>query len=89
MIDEIENGLHHAILVDLWRKVRDWSNRWSVQVFATTHSQECLKAAIEAFREHQDDLTIHNLYRRDGELQAATFAGEPLLAAQELGIELR
>ena len=89
LIDEIENGMHHAILVDLWRKVRDWSNRWSVQVFATTHSRECLKAAIEAFREHQDDLTIHNLYRRDGELQAATFTGEPLLAAQELGIELR
>ena len=89
LIDEIENGLHYTVLADMWRKVRSWSDRWNVQIFATTHSRECIQAAIEAFEDTKDDLTIHNLYRRDGVVEAATFAGEPLVAAQELDIELR
>ena len=89
LIDEIENGLHYTVLHDMWRKVRSWSERWNVQIFATTHSRECIQAAIDAFEDSSDDLAIHNLYRRDGILAAANFTGEPLTTAEELDIELR
>ena len=89
LIDEIENGLHHSVLLNLWQKLRNWATEWNVQVFATTHSRECLSAAISAFEDQPDGLMIHNLYRKDGELETATFSGEPLLAAEELSIELR
>ena len=35
LIDEIENGLHHSVLVDVWKSL-DWlSRKFNVQVFAT------------------------------------------------------
>gem|GEM_PF-871429 len=55
IIDEIENGIHHTALKDVWRGVAEISAAMGVQVFATTHSQECLAAANEVF--FSDDST--------------------------------
>ena len=44
LVDEVENGLHHAVLPDIWRAVRTAAEQFNVQVFATTHSFECLQA---------------------------------------------
>jgi AAA15 family ATPase/GTPase len=43
-IDEIENGLHHSAQEKLWNAIFKWSEKLNVQVFATTHSYECIKA---------------------------------------------
>lgn len=48
LIDEIENGLHYSVLTDVWKMIFQTSKKLNVQVFATTHSDECLKAAYEA-----------------------------------------
>jgi AAA15 family ATPase/GTPase len=44
LIDEFENGLRHSIQEALWKTVFTWARDLNVQVFATTHSQECIKA---------------------------------------------
>jgi AAA15 family ATPase/GTPase len=44
LIDEIENGLHHSVQQKLWDAVFNWAQALNVQVFATTHSDECIKA---------------------------------------------
>ena len=50
LVDEVENGIHHSVLVDVWRNL-DWlSRKFNTQVFATTHSYECIKAARAAFK---------------------------------------
>ena len=41
---------------------------WNVQFFATTHSAECIDAAIEAFENAPEDLSLHNLFRNKGEI---------------------
>ena len=49
LIDEVENGIHHSVLTDVWRMIDDKSSRrFGVQVFATTHSFECVHAADQA-----------------------------------------
>ncbi len=48
LIDEIENGLHYSVLVDVWKALNDLSKKFNVQVFATTHSYECIRAAVDA-----------------------------------------
>ena len=89
LIDEIENGVHHTVLADVWRSIANLVSDLNVQMFVTTYSVECLHAAIEAFRTQEQKLTVHNLHRRDDEIRTAMFSGETLQGAQELGIELR
>jgi len=48
MIDEISDGIHHSRLVEFWKTIIKSCRRNNVQLFATTHSLECLKAYIEA-----------------------------------------
>ena len=49
LVDEIENGIHYSVMRDLWNRVRVWMREWDVQFVATTHSAECIEAAMEAF----------------------------------------
>lgn len=41
LVDGIESGLHYDTLPEVWRKVLGLAEKWDVQVFATTHSDEC------------------------------------------------
>ena len=90
LIDEVENGLHYSVLVDVWRKLNWLSREFNVQVFATTHSYECMEAARDAFKEAEDeDLLIHRISRRDAGIKAATYSFEGLEYNFDLGMELR
>ena len=91
LIDEIENGIHYSVLRDLWDHVRIWTREWNVQFIATTHSAECIEAAMEAFADEPSELAIHKLYTEgeSGHVKAATFTGEALEGARNLNLEVR
>jgi hypothetical protein len=42
LIDEFENGLHHSVQEKLWEIIFKLSMDLNVQVFATTHSDDCI-----------------------------------------------
>ena len=90
-VDELENGLHHSILEDVWTHARVWMQQWDVQFVATTHSDECIEAAMAAFEDTPDELAIHKLFSNaeTGKVEAMTFTGEALLGARELNLETR
>lgn len=46
-IDEIENAIHHALLVEFTKFIQEMAQEYNVQIFATTHSAECVKAFFE------------------------------------------
>ena len=90
LIDEVENGLHYSVLRNLWDRIRTWTREWNVQFIATTHSAECIDAAMEAFADEPNDLSIHNLFENEsGNIKAATFTGEALEGARNLHLEVR
>ena len=66
IVDEIENGLHYEVLAELWRRCRTMTETYDVQLFATTHSRECLLAAVDAFDDQPNALAIHSLYQKKG-----------------------
>jgi AAA15 family ATPase/GTPase len=71
LVDEIENGLHHSVLTKVWRAVGEASRRSNTQIFATTHSWECIRAAHEAFLQNGIyDLRLHRLERINGDIEA-------------------
>ena len=43
LVDEIDTGLHYSILGDVWRLVIETAIKHDVQVFATTHSYDCIR----------------------------------------------
>ena len=90
LIDEFENGLHYSALTDVWKAVGLAARDSNVQVFATTHSWECVKAAQRAFAESgEDEFRLHRLEGRDGETIALTYDKEQLDTAMELNFEVR
>lgn len=64
LIDEVESGLHYSVLVDIWRMIGQTARTHRVQVFATTHSDECIRAAVEAMSSANLDKDL-KLYRFD------------------------
>jgi len=57
-LDEIENGIHYTNLDKLWDIILTISKEQKVQVFATTHSKEC----IESFNRVQQKLKDKDTY---------------------------
>lgn len=60
-IDEVENGIHYTNYSKLWKIIFKVSKDANCQVFATTHSKEC----IEAFNNEnkEDEATFIELYK--------------------------
>ena len=90
LIDEVENGLHHSALKDVWKDLNLLSQEFNVQVFATTHSYECMVAARDAFAcMDDDDLCIHRLGLQDERIVATTYPFEALDFTLNYGAEIR
>ncbi len=90
LIDEIENGFYHSAMTKIWEAIGETARQFNTQVFATTHSWECIVAAQEAFTESKPyDFRLHRLERKDGDIRAVTYDQEALTAAIETGLEVR
>jgi hypothetical protein len=90
LIDEVENGLHHSVLTEIWRGLLHAAEQEGVQVFATTHSYECIKAAHAAFVETMDyDFALHRLEEVKGEITVTTYDKETLETSLASNFEIR
>ena len=88
-LDEIDNGLHYSVQEQLWKMVFSLANELDVQVFATTHSMDCLKSFAQV-NSGEDGLLIRLDARSDGEI-VPQYYSEPddIRFAVESQIELR
>ena len=90
LIDELENGFHHSVLKKVWQAIGDAARRSNTQVFATTHSYECIQAAHQVFAEDNGyDFRLHRLDRFDEQIKAVTYEQETLEAATKAELEVR
>ena len=89
LIDEIENGLHHSTLVDVWRSLGQAAIRYNTQIFATTHSYECIRAAAKAFLATPVDFRLHRLEQANGRVEVFSYDSATLTAAIDAGLETR
>jgi len=89
LVDEVDSGIYYESLGLLWNMLNEISKSADVQIFATTHSQECVTAAIEAFDEEPAAFRLHRISRWDDGLRIATYDHETAEAAFELRLEVR
>jgi hypothetical protein len=93
LIDEIDSGLHYSVQTDLWRLIFQVARRLDVQVFATTHSWDCVEAFQQATQEngHGEGLLISLREKKDekGQVVAVLFDEQELAIATREQIEVR
>jgi energy-coupling factor transporter ATP-binding protein EcfA2 len=90
LIDEVENGLHYSVQEDLWELVFRLARQLNVQIFATSHSWDCIAGFQEAAQaeENEEGVLIRLEYKKD-DIIATIFDKRKLAIATRAHIEVR
>lgn len=93
VIDEIENGLHVTSQEILWRAIFETAMEYNVQIFATTHSSECLEAMIlsanDIYDKNMDKIRLYRLERDVDQFKTIIYTPKLLFTSLEKGWEVR
>ena len=93
IIDEIENGFHYSVLPKLWKIVYNTAQQYNVQIFASTHSIECITAFRDFYSENlslEDNFRLYRLNRlRNGVVKVVKYDYEVLDSSLESNWEIR
>ena len=90
LIDEFENGLHHKVQEDLWKMIFQLAKKLNVQVFATTHSEDCVEAFENVLNNgNQNEGLFIRLEKRGEVIKSVLFDAKELQVATDHAIEIR
>ncbi len=95
MIDEIDTGIHFSRFKTFWETILRSAERNDVQLFMTTHNEECLRYFIDVLRQPKftsladDARGISLMQLPDKSIKAYTYPFENLEANVSLGNEVR
>jgi AAA15 family ATPase/GTPase len=93
LIDEIENGLYYEGMEEYWKGLMTVLKDQDVQLFATTHSRECMEAAHRAAKDIKDDtlryLRLDRQLSDPSKIEATTFGIEEMETAIKFNREMR
>ena len=87
LVDEIENGLHHSVLSQVWTMIGHAATRFDTQLFAATHSFECVAAAHSSIS--ASDFLFHRLDLNEDGVCCCTYGQAQMEAAIKHGLEVR
>jgi AAA15 family ATPase/GTPase len=78
LIDEIEIGIHYSKMKYFWINIMKVCKELDVQLFATTHSQECIESYLEASKEtNEKDIRLIRLQEnKDKSIKAICYKEE-------------
>jgi len=89
LIDEIENGIDYHAMGELWQGLQAIATQNDLQIFATTHSYECIRSAYQLFAT-TDNLAVHRLeFDGEQEVRVVTIRPDALGSALEMELEVR
>jgi hypothetical protein len=89
-IDEIDTGLHYTVMADMWRLIQAASKQFDVQVFASTHSYDCVHSLATICRSADgvgDEVSIQRI--EAGRSASIPFSEAEIRTAAERQIEIR
>jgi len=91
LIDEVDNGIHYTNLDKLWEIILTISKQQNVQVFATTHSKECIESYARVAKKLEDEeITFIKMTRlEDGSIMAGVRDYDMLQYTMRDGHEVR
>jgi hypothetical protein len=90
LIDEIDTGFHYSIMAKMWELVVKTAVASNIQVFATTHSADCVRGLgvlCKEMPELRDKVAAHKIEQESK--SSVAFSGGDVLNALEHDIEIR
>ncbi len=95
LIDELENGLHYSIQEQVWAWLFEVAQRLDIQIFATTHSWDCVQNFTKVA--HENETTEGILFRMGksartsnrGQIIATVYDKAELYNITQADIEIR
>jgi len=92
LIDEIENGLHYSTLKTLWKALLKAIEVYHVQLFVTTHSNECIAALGHSYKEvnqKTDNICLYRIEKQNNGHKAFEYSPEMIISGIDNNIEMR
>ncbi|MBX2928547.1 MAG: AAA family ATPase [Saprospiraceae bacterium] len=92
LIDEFEAGLHHSVQERLWELVFEYAQKWDIQVFVTTHSEDTIRKFLYTASKVENEgqaFFVRLQFGRSGEIEAVPYEMERLENALEMNLEIR
>lgn len=95
LIDEFENGLHYSVQEKIWALLFEMAEQLDIQVFATTHSWDCIESFTKTAIARQDiDGVLFRMGRSartsdSGRLIATVFDEDALAHVTQADVEVR
>lgn len=91
LIDEFENGLHHSVQEKLWEIIFKLSQKLNIQVFVTTHSEDCIIGFENVLNNPENSLEgkLIRLDNDNGVIKQVEFDAKELKIATDNDIEIR
>lgn len=95
LIDEFENGLHYSVQEQVWEMMFAMAEKLDMQVFATTHSRDCVQSFAKVARQRQEDdgilLRVGRSIRTSdyGKITSTAFNGQQLFDMTQADMEVR
>lgn len=89
LVDEVENGLHYSVQRDVWRAIFRLATDLNVQVFATSHSWDCVRAFQEAASESPQEGVLVRLSQLEDRILPTVFREKDLEIVTRDHIEVR
>ena len=90
LIDELDTGLHYSTLQPIWRFLIETARDLDFQLFATTHSQDCIRALAWLQQESPElagDVSVYHLDR--GAKAPIRFSAEEIDITERHDMEIR
>jgi len=90
LVDEIDTGLHYTAMEAMWRLIFRAATEFEVQVFATTHSYDCVHSLATLCIDSNDaknGITVQRI--EAGKNKAIPYSENEIRLAAERNIEMR
>ena len=90
LVDEIDTGLHYTVMAKMWKLIFNAAKQFDVQVFATTHSFDCVRSLAWLAKTQPDLCKGVRMHRVDSERSKTVVYGpEEISVAAEQHVEMR
>lgn len=90
LVDEIDTGLHYTVMSDMWRLIFGAAKELDVQVFATTHSYDCIQSLASVCLSEVDRNNPVTLQRIEmGKSKAVPYSEKEIVVASDRELEVR
>jgi AAA domain, putative AbiEii toxin, Type IV TA system len=90
LIDEIDTGLHYSVMTEMWRLIFGAASLLQVQVFATTHSYDCVKSLAELCISNEEASKAVTLQRIErGQASSVPYTAKEIEIAARHRFEVR